>query len=196
MNITVSNNNSSHNLNNPNVTSTSYSSIETRALQLLGNGLGPEIVAQATGVTVSRISQLLSDPEFSAKVMELRCAILQKHTERDNTYDALEDTLLAKMKDLIPFMYKASEVLHAIRIINGAKRRGAAVITNEGAHTTVVNITLPQIITQRFVTDINNQVISAGAQELITVQSSAMNKMLSARTALNTSSNKELDHEI
>ena len=163
--------------NNTNIKSTSLSSVEERAMKLLGNNLGPEIVAQATGVSVSRISQLLSDPQFSAKVMDLRCNALQKHNDRDEQYDAIEDTLIAKLKDLIPFMYKPGEVLGAIRVINGATRRGVKAAVHEGTSTTVVNITLPSIITQRFVTDINNQVISAGEQDLVTVQSSAMGKL-------------------
>lgn len=167
--------------NNPNITSTSQSSVEDRAMRMLGNNLSPEIVAQATGVSVSRISQLLSDSTFAASVMELRCGILQKHNDRDNAYDEMEDTLIAKMRDLIPYMYKPGEVLHAIRIINNAHRRGSVVSHNEGVAATVVNITLPTIITQRFITDINNQVITAGTQDLVTVQSSQMNKMLSGR---------------
>lgn len=166
-----------HAVNNTNIKSTGLSSVEERALKLLGNNLGPEVVAQATGVSVSRISQLLSDPSFSSKVMDLRCNALQKHNDRDEQYDAIEDTLITKLKDLIPFMYKPGEVLGAIRIINGATRRGIKAAVHEGTNTTVVNITLPSIITQKFVTDINNQVISAGEQELITVQSSSMSRL-------------------
>ena len=50
--------------------STTTTSTETRALSLLGQGLGPEVVAAAVGVSTSRISQLLGDPEFSAKVLQ------------------------------------------------------------------------------------------------------------------------------
>lgn len=167
-------------LNNSNVMSTGRSSIESKALKLLGSGHGPEIVAQACGVSTSRISQLLSDPEFSAQVLELRYSSLQKHNDRDDSYDSIEDTLIKKMKDLIPFMMKPGEVLAAIRIINGAKRRGVSAPVNEGTHTTHVSITLPSIITQTFITNINNQVIKAGSQELVTIQSGAMDKMSSA----------------
>ena len=107
------------------MTSTTTST-ESRALSLLGQGLGAEIVASAVGVTVSRISQLLSDPEFSAQVAHLRYENLAKHNQRDNKYDVMEDDLLDKMKDLIPMMYKPFEVLKAIQIINQAKRRGAS----------------------------------------------------------------------
>lgn len=180
---------------NTNITSTGLSSTESKALKLLGAGHGPEIVAQACGVSTSRISQLLSDPTFSAKVLELRYSVLQKHNDRDESYDSLEDTLIKKMKDIIPFMMKPGEVLAAIRIINGAKRRGVSQATNEGTHTTVVNITLPAILKQQFVTNINNQVIKAGSQELITIQSGAMNAMITPQVPQVTQNNIEQGHE-
>lgn len=180
---------------NTNITSTGLSSTESKALKLLGAGHGPEIVAQACGVSTSRISQLLSDPVFSAKVLELRYSVLQKHNDRDESYDSLEDTLIKKMKDIIPFMVKPGEVLAAIRIINGAKRRGVSQATNEGTHTTVVNITLPAILKQQFVTNINNQVIKAGSQELITIQSGAMDKMSATSTSRALENNIEQGHE-
>ncbi len=39
---------------------------QERALEFLGQGLGPEVVASALGVTVSYISQLISDENFAA----------------------------------------------------------------------------------------------------------------------------------
>lgn len=172
MNTSVAQQSTSHNVGNAN---------ENRALTLLGSGLGPEVVAQATGVSVSRISQLLSVPEFAAQVSELRFKSLQKHNERDNAYDTMEDTLLGKLKDLLPFMQRPMEVLKAISVINAAKRRGATAPHQENAHTTVVNVVLPAAIIQRFTTNVHNQVITAGTQELLTIQSSNVAGMLSAQ---------------
>lgn len=158
--------------------STTTTSTESRALSLLGQGLGPEVVAAAVGVSTSRISQLLSDPEFSAKVAEARYNNLAKHNSRDNAYDAMEDTLLEKLKDLLPFMMRPMEVLKAIQVINAAKRRGSSApetITNQQ---TVVQLLMPTQILQSFTTNINNQVIKAGSQDLVTVQSANMTKML------------------
>lgn len=179
---------------NTNITSTSQSATETKALKLLGAGHSPEIVAQACGVSVSRVSQLLSSPEFSAKVLEIRYSSLQKHNDRDESYDALEDTLIKKIKDIIPFMMKPSEVLAAIRVINGATRRGVSAPPSEGTHQTTVNITLPAIITQQFVTNINNQVIKAGTQELVTIQSSGISKMVLESSDIKSSGGTEKEH--
>lgn len=158
--------------------STTTTTTESRALSLLGQGLGPEVVAAAVGVSTSRISQLLSTPEFSAKVAELRYESLAKHNTRDAAYDALEDTLIEKLKDLLPYMMRPMEVLKSIQVINAAKRRGASAPEHITAQQTVVQLVMPTQILQSFTTNINNQVIKAGAQELVTIQSGSMNKML------------------
>jgi hypothetical protein len=156
------------------------SSTESRALSLLGQGLSPEVVAAAVGVTASRISQLISDPEFASKVADLRFKNLSKHNERDNAYDSLEDQLLEKLKDCLPFMMRPMEILKSIQVINAAKRRGSSApeaITNQQ---TVVQLVMPTQILQHFTTNINNQVVRAGEQDLITVQSGNMRSLMEA----------------
>lgn len=163
------------------IMTTSRTSTESRALTLLGQGLGPEVVASAVGVSVSRISQLLSDAEFAHDVAELRFQNLSKHSERDNKYDMLEDELLKKMEDLLPMMMRPLEVLKAISVINAAKRRGSSAPESITNQQTVVQLVMPTQIFQQFTTNINNQVIKAGQQDLVTVQSSNMTKLLSQR---------------
>ena len=160
--------------------SSTTSSTESRALSLLGQGLGPEVVAAAVGVTTSRISQLLSDPKFAAEVAELRYENLAKHNTRDNAYDSLEDTLLERLKDLLPLMMRPMEILKAIQVINAAKRRGTSAPESITNQQTVVQLVMPTQIIQSFTTNINNQVVKAGEQDLITVQSSNMTKLLAA----------------
>lgn len=149
---------------------------EERALTLLGSGVTPEQVASALGVTVSRISQLLSDPEFTARVAELRFEALNKHNERDSRYDTMEDRLLTKLEDLLPLMMRPMEVLKSIQIINAAKRRGQSAPEQTINQQTVVSIVMPVSIVNKFVTNINNQVIKAGTQDLLTIQSGQLLK--------------------
>lgn len=149
---------------------------EQRALRLLGSGCGPEQVAAAVGVSVSRISQLLSDPEFAAAVAELRFEALQKHNEIDSSYDEMEAKMLATLKDVAPLIMRPMEILKALSVLNAAKRRGQSApesITNQN---TIVNLTMPTMLVQRFSMNINNQVISAGEQTLETIQGSSLLK--------------------
>ncbi len=149
----------------------SYEGTQGKILEMLGNGLAPVIVASAIGVNESYISQLLQEEEFAKQVTERRFLNLQAATSRDRLYDSLEDHLLEKMKDLLPLMYRPMEVLRAITVINAAKRRGASAPENTTIHQTVVQLSLPITVLNRFTKDINNQVIAAGEQELITINS-------------------------
>ena len=166
-----------------NTSTTVRSAADARALTLLGSGLGAETVASAVGVSVSRISQLLSEPEFASQVSELRFAALNKHNERDSEYDRLEDSLIKSLKGVLPMMMRPMEILKAISVINAAKRRGHSAPVEIHGQQTVVTITMPKQITQKYTTNINNQVIQAGSQELLTIQSGAMKSMISAPLA-------------
>ena len=147
---------------------------EERALQLLGSGVLPATVALALGVTESRISQLLSDPNFADSVAQLRFENLQKHNKRDNELDALEDTLIEKFKASMALMFRPEQILRALQVINAAKRRGQAAPEAITQQQSVVNLVMPVQIIQKFTTNINNQVVQTGDQKLITVQSGAL----------------------
>ena len=154
------------------------SSLEERAVNLLGQGIDPVTVASAIGVSESRISQIISDPHIAAKIAELRYGNLAKFAERDAGYDALEDELLEKLKNCLPYMIKPMEILASIRIINGAKRRGAGINPTETTRQTVVKLTLPLSVINQFRVDVNNQVIQAGEQELVTIQTGNLKGLL------------------
>lgn len=164
---------------------TTTTSTEERALALLGQGVAAEMVASAVGVSVSRISQLAADPEFAAKVATIRFENLSKHNERDNKYDRLEDSLVDRMESMIPMMYKPGEILKAIQVINAAKRRGSSEPNSILGLKEVVSLTMPTVLLNQFsqnvTVNIHNQVIKAGEQDLVTVQSVRMTDLLNAQ---------------
>ena len=150
--------------------STATTITEDRALSLLGSGIPAENVAAALGVTAGRISQLLADKDFSEQVASLRYDNLQKHNTRDATYDSLEDRLIAKLEKQMPLIMRPMETVKALQAINGAKRRGQSAPEQVTNQQNIVALVLPTIIAQRFTTNIVNQVVKAGEQELITMQ--------------------------
>lgn len=162
--------------------------VEERAMNLLGQGIVPEMVASAVGVTTARISQLVSDPQFAARVAELRYKNLSKHNERDSKYDALEDALLEKLENQIPMMFQPMAVARVLQMVNSAKRRGASTPDSILGTKEVVSLTMPSVVLQQFnqsvTTNIHNQVIRAGDQELVTVQSVRMSEILKEQKAL------------
>lgn len=157
-------------------------SAESRALELLGQGIGPEQTGLAVGLSASRISQLLSQEEFAAAVAERRFQNLSKHNERDNSYDSLEDQLIEKMKDCLPLMIRPGEILKAIQIINAAKRRGSSAPSSITDQATIINLVMPTQIINKFALNNLNQVVQVTAdsktQPMLTIQSGTLLKQI------------------
>lgn len=166
------------------------SALESKALNLLGSGINPEAVANALGVTPSRISQLMADERFASQVTELRYQNLQSHNVRDSAYDTIEDKLLNKLEKSLPLLLKPQDILKAITVVNGAKRRGQSAPEQVTNQQTIVSLTMPQVIVSNFTTNINNQVVQAGEQSLVTMSSERLKDLAAAK------SNQEvLDHD-
>jgi hypothetical protein len=157
---------------------------EDRALTLLGQGVPPQAVANALGVDISRISQLLSQDEFAQRVVEKKFESLSKNNERDSHIDDLEDKLLRKMQDCLPFMTRPMEILKSFQILNAAKRRGQTAPESLTSKQTIIQLNIPQIILEKFQSNVHNQVIQVGAQTLVTIPSGQMLKQLEASNAL------------
>lgn len=152
--------------------------LEEKALNLLGSGIAAESVASALGVTPSRIAQLLADEVFSGQVSKLRYKSLQSHNVRDDKYDALEDRLLDKLKLALPLMVKPSDIVNAMTRVNAAKRRGQSTPQQVVNQQNIINLTLPVVIAEKFSMNINNQVVKAGEQELLTMPSGNLLKQV------------------
>ncbi len=162
-----------------------FSSTEERVISLLGQSLPLETVANAIGITVSRVSQISSDPKCAERISKLRYETLLQHNKRDDSYDAIEDTLLEKLRGSIPLLIRPMEIVKTIQVINMAKRRGSASeISAPQQMSPVVQLTMPTQVVQSFTTNIHNQVISAGSQELITIPSGNMQNLLKAHQSL------------
>jgi len=150
---------------------------EDKAVTLLGQGFLPAQVASAVGLTISRISQLASDPEISKQVAELKFAALSKHNERDDIADNLEKLLLERLAETAPLLFRPMEIAKVYATVNAAKRRGSSAPDNTAAQNPVVPIIMPTFIVQHFTKNVNNQVVQAGDQPLTTIQPHALSKL-------------------
>ena len=164
---------------------TKYTGTPARILELLGSGVQPVQVASAVGCSESYISQLLAEDEFARAVAQKRYELLVAESGRDRAYDEIEDALLDKLKAALPFITKTGEILASIKVINGAKRRGAATLGGASSNNTVIQLVLPTRTKARFTADSNGQVIEvsseAGSQSLLTVQSHSVGQLLEQR---------------
>lgn len=153
---------------------------ESRALELLGQNIHPAHVAAALGVTESLISQYLADPQFVSEVADRRFKNLAKHNQRDLAYDEMEDNLLKQLKSFMPMVVDPMKIARLLQVVNQAKRRGSSAPEAMVQKSEVISLTLPIQIINQFQTNSANQVIKAGDQELVTVQSGNMSSLLSA----------------
>lgn len=162
-----------------------YTGLSGRILNFLGNGFEPARVASAVGCEPSYISQLLSDQDFADQVQARRLDALQAATERDDRLNGLEDTLITRTEALIsqPFAFtKPMEAIRALHMVNGLKRRGAGAdqVGGNVTNNTVVTLVLPEVTMGKFTVDINNQVVQAGNQTLVTMGSGSIAPLASS----------------
>ncbi len=151
--------------------------LETRALALLSSGITAEQCAHACGVSPARISQLISTEEFASKLAERRFESLRKNNARDDELDSLEDSLIQQLRSSITFVLDPMKLARLLQVVNAAKRRGASAPDSVVQKQTILKLNIPITLIQRFTTNSSNQVISAGEQDLVTIQSSQMKKL-------------------
>jgi hypothetical protein len=153
---------------------TAWTKTEERALKLLAQNIRPELVAGAVGVTPSAISQLISREDFANELATRKVTSLQSHNDRDAKYDSIEDKLIASFEQNMGLMMRPGELLRALQVVNSLKRRGVPSTETALQNTEVVQLSLPSVVVNRFEVNINNQVIKAGGQSVVTVQSHKM----------------------
>jgi hypothetical protein len=128
-------------------------------ISLLTANVSTSQIAKATGTSESYVSQIKATAQ-----------IVQTTSARDNAYDNLEDILTAKLQDTIGFINKPQEVLAMLVKVNGLKRRSlesgdnAATVNN-----TVIQITLPPYMANRYRTNSNNEIVEVNDRSLVTM---------------------------
>ena len=164
--------------------------LEERIATLLGDGIPAATVAASLGCSESYISQLLSQDDFKQRISTARYEVLAKHNERDASYDTLEDKLLLKLDSSLPLMHRPAEILKALQVVNAAKRRGASAPEAIQEKAVVLKLVMPAQIMHKFTVNIQNQVIQAGEQELLTISSKELENGTRALKAI-TAGNQE-----
>lgn len=159
--------------------------MKERILEMLGAGTPQVAVSAALGVSESYISQLMKEPEFAAAVAEKRYAQLHAHTERDLTYDSLEDDLLKKLKQALPQLIRPAEITAVLKVINAAKRRGAQHTELPTGTSQQVVLNIPTVLVNKFSTNIQKQVVEVAGTPLITINPEQLLKTVGAKNETN-----------
>ena len=149
--------------------------MQATILQLLSQpNITQADVAKVLNVTESYISQVVSEPEFQAKLSAARVQNLKEETEHDNKLATTEAKALDKVSTMLDYVTKPTEAARIFQILNAAKRRGVteaekSLVVNQ--QTTVVMLQLPDVVKQKFITNTNNEVVQIGDRPMVTMDS-------------------------
>jgi predicted transcriptional regulator len=145
-------------------------STSSQVAELLKYNMKRVDIAAELGLTPGAVTQA------AARLAPTDEPLTPQHAELDSTYDSIESKLLKQLDKTIPLLMRPMEISRVLQTINAAKRRGGP-LKNATAAPTVLQLNLPIAIQNRFVLNSNNQVISAGAQDLVTIPSSAVSRL-------------------
>lgn len=166
------------------------SSQKDRIKELLGSGLNNEVVATAVGVDPSYISQLMTDQNFVEEVTALRVQSLTSATQRDRSWDSLENKLLATLHEKVDqnMLYKVPDIVRVLAIANQAKRRGATAPEALTQSKPVVSLVIPTVVINNYTKTAQGEVVEVETAEgekqtLLTMPAvTLMQKLTSAGT--------------
>ena len=166
-----------------------FNSIKERAFRLLTSGATPQQTAYAVGCTPAYISQLLADEEFALSVSLARSKYMQDKLERDQRMDdkkdSIEDQLLTKLEQLVPYMNKPQDIIQALRVANQLKRTAPTQITQSMEHTQSVKLSLPAHLLQKAKVQIQispqGEILSANNQTFLSPSISSLRTLPALR---------------
>lgn len=134
--------------------------------KLINQGVSRSDAADSLGLTPSAVTQALGSAPASTDTNPL-----------DDQYDRIEKKLLDQLERTAPLLMKPGEISRVLQTINSAKRRGGPLKTDNEIPR-VLQLHLPVAIQNRFVVNSTNQVVSAGSQDLVTLPSANVAKLL------------------
>jgi len=155
-----------------------FTKAEEDILALLSDGHSQDTVATTLGITPSQISQYLSKGDFREELARRKSKKLAKYKKLDDGYDAIEETLIDKLKASLAFVSKPLEIAAILTRINAAKRRMSDPSTSSNVPATqIVSIVLPVALTHKFTKNADGHMLAVDDQSLVTIPSSVLAKI-------------------
>lgn len=142
-----------------------------QVISYLRNGVTPIEISRALGITPGAVTQLMQSPEVASELSKIQAEQQARSSAIDARYDALEEKLLGQLEKTVPLLMRPMEITKVLSQINAAKRRGAVNAISSGP-AQVLQLNIPISLQSRFIVNAANQVVQAGEQTLVTMQSS------------------------
>ena len=142
----------------------------TQVITYLKSGIQPIEIARALGITPGAVTQLMQHPEVAPEIAKIQAEQQARSSALDKRYDDLEEKLLGQLEKTVPLLMRPMEITKVLSQINAAKRRGVAAAIQTGP-AQILQLNIPIALQTKFVVNAANQVIEAGEQTLVTMQS-------------------------
>lgn len=142
-----------------------------QVITYLKNGITPIEISRALGITPGAVTQLMQSPAVSTEIAKMQAEQQARSSAIDAKYDAIEEKLLNQLERTVPLLMRPGEIANVLSRINAAKRRGVAHQAPQGP-AQVLQLNIPIALQSKFVVNAANQVVQAGEQTLVTMQSS------------------------
>lgn len=142
-----------------------------QVITYLKNGITPIEISRALGITPGAVTQLMQSPAVSTEIAKMQAEQQARSSAIDARYDSIEEKLLIQLEKTVPLLMRPGEIANVLTRINAAKRRGVAHQVAQGP-AQVLQLNIPIALQNKFVVNAANQVVQAGEQTLVTMQSS------------------------
>lgn len=164
-----------------------YDRMALRIMKLLGSGCTQEEASRAVGCDPSYIAQLMGEIDFRSQVNEIVKKTFEEQSKIDDTYLEIEKKMSERLLSITDSVWSPDSVLRVLKFANEAKRKVAPAsrADNPGANgsggtTVVVPVTLvvPMQVAKEFILNPNNEIVGLNGQELTTLPSANINKLV------------------
>jgi|SRR6266850_5874198 len=168
-----------------------YTGTAARLLKLRGAGCTQEEAAKACGVDASYVSQLEAEDDFKIQLNELIRKTFEAQSKIDENYTQIEEKLSAKLLRSTEYMVAPDQILRALKFANEAKRKmpipSGGHNGNHGpngeATLQPVTLILPVVVARTFVMNPIGEVVSVDGQELTTLPSANIQRLVKEKAA-------------
>ena len=120
----------------------------------------------------------MSDEDFAKQYQEKSFSRTHKHNDHDDDLDDLESKLIKKLAQTAETIYDPMKLTAIASKVNAMKRRGTTIQSDPNESAKIVTLVLPTILQTRFTMNSRNQVIEAGNQTLVTLQSGQLDRLV------------------
>lgn len=154
----------------------------TKLIDLAARGIPAQVIANALGISESRISQLLGDERVASRVAALQAEIATEEIDTIISLEKLERSLLGKIGDLVEDTDSLAEATGAYERIHKihAQKQGRGQVTDEGIRTILVETPIFLQQTINIATSGKGEIISINDKPMATMPTLAVHKLIKA----------------